>query len=163
MEGPRPDKRLYSFKLLLPGLLSICSEGCVFTVKLQLPRRLAPILSFAHALFQAVEQIDLVQSGTLAQFRDLDASAAWSGLCWSASCPHTSRGAFAYRACVPLLAFGCCRSRCGHGCFPNGYAHPGECRRWQDDRGSFLRRISGQVPVPFPWSARCRLHLWGQS
>ena len=73
--------------------------------------------------------------------------------CWSASCPLASRGASAYRACVPLLVFGCCRSRCGRGCFPNGCAHPGECRRWQDDRGSFLRRISGQVPVPFPWSS----------
>ena len=64
---------------------------------------------------------------------------------------------------TPYPVSGRCRSRCGHGCFPNGCAHPGECRRWRDDRGSFLRRISGQVPVPFPWSSRCRLHLWGQS
>ena len=72
------------------------------------------------------------RSGTVRHFRTTPlprhGGAAWSGLCWSVSCPLASRGAFAYRACVPLLAFGRCRSRCGHGCFPNGCAHPGECR-----------------------------------
>jgi len=72
MEGPRPDKRLYGFKLLLLGLLSICGEGCVFTVKFQLATPTRPILSFADTLFRAVEQVDLVQSGTLAQLHNLN-------------------------------------------------------------------------------------------
>ena len=46
---------------------------------------------------------------------------------------------------------------------PLAYAHPGGCRRWQDDRESLLYRSSGREPVLFPWSSRCRLHLWGQS
>ena len=113
-----------------------------------------PVFTLAHTHLRAVEQVDLVQSSTLAQFHDLrHADAAWSGLCWNASCPHASHGAFAYRACAPLLVSGRCRSRCGHGCFPNGCAHPGGCRRWQDDRGSFLCKSSGRGPVPFPWSS----------
>ena len=72
MEGPRPDKRLYGFKLLLLGLLSGCSEGCVCKVELLLPTPSCPILGFAHALLGAVEQVDLVQSGTLAQLHDLN-------------------------------------------------------------------------------------------
>ena len=54
------------------GLPSSCGEGCVFTVKFQLAAPTRPILGFAHALFRAVEQINLVQSGTLAQFHDLN-------------------------------------------------------------------------------------------
>ncbi len=37
-----------------------------------LPTPSCPILGFAHALLRAVEQVDLVQSGTLAQLHDLD-------------------------------------------------------------------------------------------
>ena len=72
MEGPRPDKRPSRFKLLLPGLLSGCGKSCVFTVKFQLAAPTRPILGFAHALLGAVEQVDLVQPGTLAQLHDLD-------------------------------------------------------------------------------------------
>ena len=54
------------------GLLSSCGEGCVFTVEFQLAAPARPILGFAHALFRAVEQVNLVQSGTLAQLHDLD-------------------------------------------------------------------------------------------
>ena len=42
----------------------------VTLIQLAPPAR--PILGFAHALFRAVEQVDLVQSGTLAQFHDLN-------------------------------------------------------------------------------------------
>ena len=54
------------------GRLSGCGEACVFTVKFQLAAPARPILGFAHALLRAVEQVDLVQSGTLAQLHDLD-------------------------------------------------------------------------------------------
>ena len=67
-----PQGIFYGFKLLLPGLLSSCGEGCVFAVKFHLAAPARPILSFAHALFRAVEQVDLVQSSTLAQLHDLD-------------------------------------------------------------------------------------------
>ena len=70
--GLAPTSDLYGFKLLLPGQLSICGEGCVFTVKFQLAASAHPILSFAHALLRAVEQVDLVQSGTFAQLHYLD-------------------------------------------------------------------------------------------
>ena len=52
--------------------MSGCGEGCVFTVKFQLAAPARPILGFAHALLRAVEQVDLVQSGTLAQLHDLN-------------------------------------------------------------------------------------------
>ena len=67
-----PQSVLYGFKLLLPGLLSGCGEGCVLTVKFQLAAPTRPILGFAHTLLRAVEQVDLVQSGTLAQLHDFD-------------------------------------------------------------------------------------------
>ena len=41
-------------------------------VKFQLAAPTRPILSFADTLFRAVEQVDLVQSSTLAQLHDLD-------------------------------------------------------------------------------------------
>ena len=63
---------LYGFKLLLLGLLSGCGKSCVLTVKFQLTTTTRPILGFAHALLRAVEQIDLVQSGTFAQLHYLD-------------------------------------------------------------------------------------------
>ena len=53
-------------------LLSSCGKGCVCKVELLLTTPARPILSFAHVLFRAVEQVDLVQSGTLAQFHDLN-------------------------------------------------------------------------------------------
>ena len=46
--------------------------GLRFTVKFQLATPTRPILSFADMLFQAVEQVDLVQSGTFAQLHDLN-------------------------------------------------------------------------------------------
>ena len=67
-----PQGIFYGFKLLLLGLLSSCGEGCVCKVELLLTAPARPILSFAHTLFRAVEQVDLVQSGTLAQFHDLN-------------------------------------------------------------------------------------------
>ena len=67
-----PQSVLYGFKLLLLGRLSGCGEGYVLAVKFHLAALSCPILSFAHALFRAVEQINLVQSGTLAQLHDLD-------------------------------------------------------------------------------------------
>ena len=67
-----PQGIFYGFKLLLLGLLSGCEQGCVFTVKFQLATPTRPILSFADMLFQAVEQVDLVQSSTFAQLHDLD-------------------------------------------------------------------------------------------
>ena len=67
-----PQSVLYGFKPLLLGLLSSFGKGYIFTVKFQLAASAHPILSFTHALFRAVEQVDLVQSGTLAQFHDLD-------------------------------------------------------------------------------------------
>ena len=67
-----PQSVLHGFKLLLLGRLSSCGEGCVLTVKFQLTTPTRPILGFAHTLLRAVEQVDLVQSGTLAQFHDLD-------------------------------------------------------------------------------------------
>ena len=67
-----PQGIFYGFKLLLLGRLFSCGEGCVLTVKFHLAAPACPILSFAHALFRAVEQVDLVQSGTLAQLHDLD-------------------------------------------------------------------------------------------
>ena len=72
MEGLAPTSDLHSFKPLLLGLLSSFGKGCIFTVKFQLAASAHPILSFAHALFRAVEQVNLVQSGTLAQLHDLD-------------------------------------------------------------------------------------------
>jgi len=67
-----PQDVLYGFKLLLLGWLSGCGEGCVLAVKVHLAALSCPILSFAHALFRAVEQINLVQSGTFAQLHYLD-------------------------------------------------------------------------------------------
>jgi len=67
-----PQSVLHGFKFLLPGLLSGCGKGCVFTVKFQLAAPTRPILGFAHTLLRAVEQVDLVQSGTLAQLHDFD-------------------------------------------------------------------------------------------
>ena len=67
-----PQGIFYGFKLLLLGRLSGCGEGCVFTVKFQLAAPARPILRFADALLRAVEQVDLVQSGTLAQLHDLN-------------------------------------------------------------------------------------------
>ena len=67
-----PQNFFCGFKLLLPGLLSSCGEGCVFMVKFQLAAPTRPILSFADTLFRAVEQVDLVQSSTFAQLHDLD-------------------------------------------------------------------------------------------
>ena len=72
MEGPRPDKRLYGFKLLLLGLLSSCGKGCVCKIKFLLPTPPCPIFGLADTLLRAVEQVNLVQSGTLAQLHDLD-------------------------------------------------------------------------------------------
>ena len=54
------------------GWLSGYGKGCVCKVKFQLAAPARPILGFAHALFRAVEQVDLVQSGTLAQLHDLN-------------------------------------------------------------------------------------------
>ena len=67
-----PQGIFYGFKLLLLGRLSGCGEACVFTVKFQLAAPARPILCFADTLFRAVEQVNLVQSGTLAQLHDLD-------------------------------------------------------------------------------------------
>ena len=67
-----PQGIFYGFKLLLLGRLSSCGEGRVFTVKFQLAAPTRPILGFAHTLLGAVEQVDLVQSGTFAQLHDLD-------------------------------------------------------------------------------------------
>jgi len=67
-----PQGIFYGFKLLLLGLLSGCSEGCVCKIKFLLPTPPCPIFGLADALFRAVEQVNLVQSGTLAQFHDLD-------------------------------------------------------------------------------------------
>ena len=76
---------------LLLGLLSGCGEGCVFTVKFQLAAPARPILSFADTLFRAVEQVDLVQSGTLAQLHDLDTEV-----------PHGLGGAGVLHALAPV-------------------------------------------------------------
>ena len=65
-------RTLYGFKLLLPGMLSGCGKGCVLAVKFQLAAPTRPILGFVHSLLGAVEQVDLVQSSTLAQFHDLN-------------------------------------------------------------------------------------------
>ena len=70
--GLAPTSDFHGFKLLLPGLLSSCGEGCVFTVKFQLPTPPCPIFGLADTLFRAVEQVDLVQSGSFAQLHDLD-------------------------------------------------------------------------------------------
>ena len=67
-----PQGIFYGFKLLLPGLLSSCGKGCVLAVKFHLTAPTRPILGFVHTLLGAVEQVNLVQSGTLAQFHDLD-------------------------------------------------------------------------------------------
>ena len=67
-----PQGIFYGFKLLLLGRLSGCGEGCVCKVELLLPTPTRPILRFAYALFRAVEQVNLVQSGTLAQLHYLD-------------------------------------------------------------------------------------------
>ena len=67
-----PQSVFHGFKLLLLGLLFSCGKGCVLAVKFHLAAPSCPILGFAYALFRAVEQVDLVQSGTLAQFHDLD-------------------------------------------------------------------------------------------
>ena len=67
-----PQSVLYGFKLLLPGLLSGYGKGCVCKVELLLPTPARPILGLADTLFRAVEQVNLVQSGTLAQLHDLD-------------------------------------------------------------------------------------------
>ena len=50
-----------------------------------------PILSFAHALFRAVEQVDLVQSGTFAQLHYLDTEV-----------PHGLGGAGVLHALAPI-------------------------------------------------------------
>ena len=86
-----PQGIFYGFKLLLPGLLSSCGKGCVLAVKFHLTAPACPILGFAHALFRAVEQVDLVQSGTLAQFHDLDTQV-----------PHGLGGAGVLRALAPI-------------------------------------------------------------
>jgi len=86
-----PQSVLYGFKLLLLGRLSGCGEGCVFTVKFQLAAPVRPILSFAHTLFRAVEQVNLVQSGTLAQLHDLDTEV-----------PHGLGGAGVLHALAPV-------------------------------------------------------------
>jgi len=67
-----PQSFFCGFKLLLLGRLSGCGEGCVCKVELLLTAPARPILGFAHTLFRAVEQVDLVQSGTFAQLHDLD-------------------------------------------------------------------------------------------
>ena len=67
-----PQDVLYGFKLLLPGLLSSCGKGSIFTVKFHLTAPTRPILGFAHALLRAVEQVDLVQTSTLTQLHDLN-------------------------------------------------------------------------------------------
>ena len=86
-----PQDVLYGFKLLLPGLLSSCGEACVFTVKFQLAAPARPILGFAYALFRAVEQVDLVQSGTLTQLHDLNTQV-----------PHGLGGAGMLHALAPV-------------------------------------------------------------
>jgi len=86
-----PQGIFYGFKLLLPGLLSSCGEGRVFTVKFQLAASAHPILGFAHTLLRAVEQVDLVQSGTLAQLHDLDTEV-----------PHGLGGAGVLHALAPI-------------------------------------------------------------
>ena len=48
------------------GLLSGYGKGCVLAVKFHLTAPARPILRFAYALFRAVKQVDLVQSGTFA-------------------------------------------------------------------------------------------------
>ena len=53
-----------------------------------------PILSFSDALFRAVEQVDLVQSGTLAQLHDLDTEV-----------PHGLGGAGVLHALTPVAGF----------------------------------------------------------
>jgi len=67
-----PQGIFYGFKLLLPGLLSSCGEGCVCKIKFLLPTPPCPIFGLADTLLRAVEQVDLVQSGTLAQLHDFD-------------------------------------------------------------------------------------------
>ena len=67
-----PQNFLYGFKLLLLGRLSGCSEGCVCKIEFLLPTPTRPILGFVHTLLRAVEQVDPVQSGTLAQLHDFD-------------------------------------------------------------------------------------------
>ncbi len=67
-----PQGIFYGFKLLLLGLLSSCGKGCVCKVELLLPTPARPILRFAYALFRAVEQVNLVQSGTLTHLHDLN-------------------------------------------------------------------------------------------
>ena len=91
MEGLAPTSDFHGFKLLLLGLLSSCGKGCVFTVKFQLAASAHPILSFAHALFRAVEQVNLVQSGTFAQLHDLDTEV-----------PHGLGGAGVLHALTPV-------------------------------------------------------------
>ena len=70
--GLAPTSDFYGFKLLLLGLLSSCGKGCVCKVELLLPTPSCPILGFVHTLLGAVEQVDLVQSGTFAQLHYLD-------------------------------------------------------------------------------------------
>ena len=86
-----PQSVLYGFKLLLPGLLSGYGKGCVCKVELLLPTPARPILGLADTLFRAVEQVDLVQSGTLAQLHDLDAEV-----------PHGLGGAGVLHALAPI-------------------------------------------------------------
>ena len=89
--GLAPTSDFHVFKLLLLGLLSGCGKGCVFTVKFQLAAPARPILRFAHALFRAVEQVDLVQSGTFAQLHYLDTEV-----------PHGLGGAGVLHALTPI-------------------------------------------------------------
>jgi len=86
-----PQGIFYGFKLLLPGRLSSCGEGCVLTVKFQLATPTRPILSFADTLFRAVEQVNLVQSGTLTQLHDLNTQV-----------PHGLGGAGMLHALAPV-------------------------------------------------------------
>jgi len=71
--------------------LSSCGKGSILTVKFHLTTPTRPILGFAHALLGAVEQVDLVQSGTLTQLHDLNTQV-----------PHGLGGAGMLHALAPV-------------------------------------------------------------
>ena len=86
-----PQGIFYGFKLLLLGLLSGYGKGCVLAVKFHLTAPTRPILGFVHTLLGAVEQVDLVQSGTFAQLHYLDTEV-----------PHGLGGAGVLHALAPI-------------------------------------------------------------
>ena len=67
-----PQDFFCGFKLRLCGLLTCCEQGSVFMVEFQLTSLFHPVFALAHTNLRAVEQVDLVQSGTLAHLHDLD-------------------------------------------------------------------------------------------